>query len=369
MRNFAPQEIVVEPGSEQSPIYRNLKRAFPKVPFTFAEHLESRPQRDDFGDGKRKLLLTRHRGEFLKKCPGSDGQVCCNYFVINFASNCPMECSYCYLQEYLADNPALKVFSNVDDLLGQADEMLGRHRKFFFRIGTGEITDSLALDPYIGFCSEVVPFFAEQPNVLLELKTKSDCVDGLVQLDPKERVVVSWSMNPQKVIAADEHDTASFEGRLAAARRCQAAGYKLGFHFDPMVEYDGWEEDYRDMVERIFAAVDHRRIAWISMGVLRTTPGLKRVMRARFPASRLPAGEQVLCPDGKLRYFQPLRVDMYRKMLRWIRAASPIVFVYLCMESKEVWEQVFGFAPACEKELGVAMMPVSVGGGSASFCG
>ena len=60
----------------------------------------------------------------------------------------------------------------------------------------------------------------------------------------------------------------------------------------------------------------------------------------------------VLCPDRKLCYFQPLRVGMYRKMLRWIRNASPTVFVYLCMESKEVWEQVFGFAPSCEKELG-----------------
>jgi len=358
MRNFEPQEIVVEPGSEQSSIFGNLKRAFPNVPFTFTDRSgeQARPQRDLFGAAKRRLLLTRQRGEFLKKCPGSDGQVCCNYFVINFASNCPMECSYCYLQEYLADNPALKVFSNVDDLIGEADAMLGRHRKFFFRIGTGEITDSLALDPYIGFCAEEVPFFAEQPNALLELKTKSDCVDGLVKLDPKERVVVSWSMNPQKVIGADEHDTASFEERLAAARRCQAAGYKLGFHFDPIVEYPGWEKDYRDMVERILPAVDHRRIAWISLGVLRTTPGLKRVMRARFPRSRLPTGEQVLCPDGKLRYFQPLRVDMYRKMLGWIRAASPIVFVYLCMESKEVWEQVFGFSPSCERELGKAVV-------------
>ena len=59
---------------------------------------------DRFRRGEKETVLTRHKGEFLKKCPGSDGQVCCNYFVINFASNCPMDCSYCYLQEYLADN-------------------------------------------------------------------------------------------------------------------------------------------------------------------------------------------------------------------------------------------------------------------------
>lgn len=47
-----------------------------------------------------------------------------------------------------------------------------------------------------------------------------------------------------------------------------------------------------------------------------------------------------------------MRVAMYQKMLRWIRSASPTVSVYLCMESKEVWEQVFGFVPSCEKEPG-----------------
>jgi spore photoproduct lyase len=362
MRPFEPGEVLVEVGCEESPLFRNLKRAFPDVPFTFIigdpPASASAPflPGDLLGEGKTRLFLTRHKGDFLKKCPGSQGQVCCNYFVVNFASNCPMECSYCYLQEYLANNPTLKVFSNVGDLIEEADRLLSRHRGFFFRIGTGEITDSLALDPYIGFSAEVIPFFAEQPNVLLELKTKSDRVEGLLGLEPKGRVVVSWSMNPQGVIDGDEHLTASFEERLAAARRCQEAGYKLGFHFDPMIEYPGWEEDYQAMVERIFTVLDQRRIAWLSMGVLRNTPGLKRIIRERFPSTRLLSGEQVLCPDGKMRYFQPLRVSMYRKMLRWIREASPTVFVYLCMESKEVWEQVFGFAPSCEKELGKAMV-------------
>jgi spore photoproduct lyase len=357
MNAFQPQEVIVEQSSASSPMVSNLRRALPHATFRVveslaADHGGSAAVPSSFGAAKSKLVVTRHRGEFLKKCPGSEGQVCCNYFVINFASNCPMDCSYCYLQEYLAENSALKIFSNVDDLLAETDAVLSKHRGYFFRIGTGEITDSLALEPYIGFAREVVPFFAAQPNVLLELKTKSDCVDGLLDLDPKERIVVSWSMNPQRVIAQDEHGTATLDERLRAARRCQEAGYRLGFHFDPMVEYPGWEGEYRAMIEQVFATVDWRRIAWLSMGVLRNTPGLKRTMRMRFPETRLLTGEQVLCPDGKFRYFQPLRVDMYRKMLGWIRPAAPTTKVYLCMESHEVWQQVFGFAPSCEKDLG-----------------
>ncbi|HZJ38971.1 MAG TPA: hypothetical protein VFD18_07340, partial [Chthoniobacterales bacterium] len=160
------------------------------------------------------------------------------------------------------------------------------------------------------------------------------------------------------VIERDEHGTASFAERLAAARRCQEAGYRLGFHFDPMIEYPDWENDYQAMVEEIFATIEWRRVSWLSLGVLRETPGLKRVMRQRFPRTRLLAGEQVLCPDGKLRYFQPQRIQMYRKMVRWIRQFAPTVQIYLCMESKEIWQQVFGFSPACEKELGNQLAPV-----------
>jgi spore photoproduct lyase len=191
--------------------------------------------------------------------------------------------------------------------------------------------------------------------VLLELKTKSDCVENLLDLDPNERIVVSWSMNPERVVAADEHFTASLDERVAAARRCQEAGYKLGFHFDPIIEYRGWEEDYRAMIEKIFAAVDFRRVAWLSMGVLRQTPALRRAMRERFPKTLLLTGEQVFCSDGKFRYFQPMRVAMYRKMVQWIRQLAPLPPVYLCMESREVWEQVFGFVPGCEKELGASL--------------
>jgi spore photoproduct lyase len=362
MTPYQPEEVIVERGSESSPIFHNLRRSLPDTPIQIVDDLaqltkgDSRID-DSFGAAKRKLYLARHRGDFFKKCPGSDGQVCCNYFVINFASNCPMDCSYCYLQEYLADNSSLRVFGNVNDLIDEADRTLSRHRGVFFRIGTGEITDSLALEPYTGMVAELIPYFARQPNVLLELKTKSDCVDGLLDLDPKGRVVAAWSMNPQCVIDQDEHNTATLDERLRAARRCQDAGYRLGFHFDPMIEYPGWETDYQNMLEQTFATIDWRRIAWLSMGVLRNTPGLKRMMRARFPQSTLLTGEQVLCPDGKLRYFYPQRIEMYRKMVSWIRRHAPTAKIYLCMESREVWQQVFGFAPACEKELGNQMAP------------
>ena len=141
----------------------------------------------------------------------------------------PLRCSYCFLQDYLGNNPALKAFTNPGDALAEIDAVLRAHPERDFRIGTGELADSLALDPITGLSGELVPFFAGHRNATLELKTKSDCVDDLLHLDPRGRVVVSWSVNATAICAEDEAGTASLGERLAAARRVQAAGIASAF--------------------------------------------------------------------------------------------------------------------------------------------
>ena len=57
----------------------------------------------------------------------------------------------------------------------------------------------------------------------------------------------------------------------------------------------------------------------------------------------------VLAPDGKLRYFKSLRVEMYARLREWLSQAAPEAFLYLCMESPRVWQEVFGFSPEGER--------------------
>ncbi len=80
--------------------------------------------------------------------------------------------------------------------------------------------------------------------------------------------------------------------------------------------------------------------------------GQRELMQERFPQSRLPQGELVPAEDGKLRYFKPIRVDLYRHLLDCIRSRAPSVKVYACMERPEVWRKVFGRVPRDNRELG-----------------
>lgn len=357
-RVFTPDAVLVERGAEEAPMTRRCRARLPGVPFTVVADRRAARGRvgDDFAAAKRQLVLAVHRGSFLGHCPaGTRGLRCCNYLMMSFATNCPMDCGYCFLQEYLAENPPLTAYVNPEAALAELAAVLDRHTGRRFRIGTGELADSLALDPLTDLSADLVPFFAARPNALLELKTKTDAVDGLLALDPKDRVVVSWSLAPAAVVAIAEAGTATIAARLAAARRVVAAGYKVGIHFDPMIEHAGWEEGYRDLVAAVAAALPPARVAWVSMGALRFSSGLRAVVRRRFPGSRLLAGEQVPGPDGKWRDFRPLRVDMYRRIRSFVEAALPDVPLYICMETPEVWERVFDVPPPGERALGARL--------------
>ena len=115
--------------------------------------------RDPIGIGKKHLLITRFYGRRLKPCPGTSHHICCGYHVINAITNCPMDCSYCVLQGYLT-NPLLTLYSNWDDLLQEMEIFLSSHSDPFLRLGTGELSDSLALDSIFPLSQVLIPFFA-----------------------------------------------------------------------------------------------------------------------------------------------------------------------------------------------------------------
>ncbi len=302
--------------------------------------------------GKKILYLTTQKRAIFQKMPGAPkGLICCNYYVINFATNCHLDCSYCILQEYLENNPFITFFVNSDDLLAELDQVFSEDPRRVYRVGTGEFTDSLAMDELTEFSKIVVPFFASRPNATLELKTKADTIEQFVNLDHRGNTSVAWSVNPPPLSPVKEPKTATLDERLRAAAWCRQAGFTIGFHFDPIILYSEWEKEYHQVVERLFDVVKPQNISWISLGGFRYTPALKPIIRQRFPHSRILGGEFVTCADGKMRYLKPLRVQIYTSMLAKIKRYGRHIPVYLCMDSKQVWQRVYGWTPNCDRDL------------------
>lgn len=133
--------------------------------------------------------------------------------------------------------------------------------------------------------------------------------------------------------------------RLRAAEKCQKAGYPLAFHFDPMVIYPGCHAQYREVVRRLFQYVDPENIVWISLGAFRFMPELARVIERRFPESNITYGEFIPGLDGKMRYFQDLRMELYSGIIREFHNYGPAPLLYFCMEDDRVWRTTMGFTP------------------------
>jgi len=293
--------------------------------------------------GKQVLYLTRNRGAFIRNCPGTRSYRCCDYKILHVGSFCIMDCSYCILQTYFHP-PLLQYFVNQSDLLKELEGLFAE--KTVSRVGTGEFTDSLIWNAWSDLNSRLIEKFSEQSHAVLELKTKTTLIDRLIRLRHNRKTIVSWSLNSSGVIRSEERHTASLSARLEAAAKCQDWGYPLGFHLDPLVIYDGCQEDYRRVIEALFSHISAANIAWISMGSFRFMPALKPVVQKRFPDSKIIYGEFIPGLDGKMRYFQPLRIELYRKVAEWIKERAPQVLIYLCMESDVVWKQAFGFTPS-----------------------
>jgi len=309
--------------------------------------------RDPFGAGKRKMVVTQRHGSFLLSCPASSTQfACCGYLVLVLASNCPMDCSYCFLQEHLANNPSFQIYANYLDALDELDRLAGDGSGRSFRVGTGELADSLAFDSVTGISRDLVSYFSRRQNLMLELKTKTDEIENLLALDPRGRTMVSFSLSPMRVFATSEHLTAPPQSRINAARRVLEAGYKVGFHLDPLIAYPDAEQDYVELLESVFDAVPPKAIAFFSIGGLRMTPGLRTAARRRFPADPLLVGEDVLGEDGRYRTFTPLRLQLFSRLRERIAKARSDLPVYLCMETASAHHRVFGMTPLTPVALG-----------------
>jgi spore photoproduct lyase len=345
-----PNEVYVDSALETHPVVQRIRQGLDHLPWHSHGDLDGviqdvlSYQADPCGAGKQILCIRPYQGRLVKDCPGTTGHICCGYKIINVMINCPLDCSYCILQTYL-NNPCLTLYPEFTRIFGEIDEILDAHPHRIFRFGTGELGDSLALDGIVRFADEAVPFFSTKKNAIFELKTKATAVDHLLDLDHGGRTVCSWSLNPPTIIGGEEHGTPPLEERLRAARRCADAGYVLGFHFDPLITYPGWEDDYRRVLDLLFEHIDPRRVIWVSLGALRCPPALKHVAQERFPASRIFSGELIRGEDGKLRYLKPIRTALYRHMVSLLRSYDADLFIYFCMERGDVWHEVFGNSP------------------------
>jgi len=330
---FNPKRIFAEKPAVNSCLAKRFREVFPKAEFTEIVSLKSFIK-DNKNSGianynKRRdmVFITNERYDFFKKCPCTKGAVGCGYNIFNLGFGCIFDCTYCYLQEY-NNSPGMIFPANIDTFF----EEFKNYKKPKMRIGTGEFSDSLMLDHITEYSPSIIEFFNKHKDARFEFKTKSSNVGIVLKAKHSGNIVVSWSLNPQKIIDKNEFFTASLSERLESAEKCSRAGYKTGFHFDPVIYFKGWESEYERTIGLLFSKIKPENIVWISIGTFRFKPELKPIIENRFPDNGILDEELLPGFDDKLRYPYGLRYAMYKFLMGVFKKYSKKIPIYLCME-------------------------------------
>ncbi len=299
-----------------------------------AEGLEKPKQRAHL-----KLAEQHSDKKIFGMCPvASEETVCCNLKTIDAVENCAFGCSYCTIQTFYSDSFTFdadfaKKLKNIE---------LDPNR--FYHFGTGQSSDSLIWGNRNGNLDALFDFAWQNPNILLEFKTKSNNINHLLNTEElPPNIVCSWSMNTPTIIANEEHFTADLNERITAARKVADRGVKVSFHFHPMIYYNGWDEDYPEVAKILLKQFDASEVLFISFGsITMIKPAMKKI-RNLGNTTKILQMELVPDPHGKLTYPDDVKVEIFSRLYRQFESWQDKVFFYLCMEKAEIWQNTFGF--------------------------
>ncbi len=334
-----PDKLYIEEKVKYHPFTKKVLSKLTPISVEFVEDYrkigEAKPFPKRAEEDKNSLALGEKKGEVLK----SIGRMENGEYYLFHEIDCVYDCEYCYLQYYFQTKVPV-IFVNRDEVLIKIEEVLKTHPHPYFHVG--EVCDALAFDHITDFSLDIAKLCFEYENGVVEFRTKSNNISNLISINnPPKNIIPSWTFSPGRVVTSIEHKTPSFRERLFAAKKCQEAGYIVGVRLDPVILYDGWERDYREMIEELFPILDSKKIDYISLGTIKLHRLLIDAVGERFPENRILLDELVPSDNGKYKYLKFKRVDVYRKIISWIRRLNNSLEIKLSMESEEVINLVF----------------------------
>lgn len=287
--------------------------------------------------GKAVLVERRTSTPILSLCPFfSEGANCCGLYSLDAASGCALGCSFCAISAVLGET----VEFPTD--LAQRLSAVELNPDRFYHVSTGEFTDSLVWGNRNGMLDILFDFARRHPNVQLELKTKTDRIDYLLEHAPTDNILCTWLLNSETIIRNEEPAAATLRRRLQSARAVAHRGYRVGFHIKPLVYYSGWRAEYASLAGHLLADFSPDELAFVALGVMWFNAPVIREIRRRGGESKVLQMPLVEDPKGKLTYPMERRVELYSNLYKALQPWHGQVFFFLCMETAPVCERVLG---------------------------
>ncbi len=226
----------------------------------------------------KNLILARKEAPFLYEGSYySDGFEFEHFFYTPSLLGCLYDCDYCYLQGmYNSANSVL--FVNIEDFFDALTPYL--HKPTLVAISYD--TDTLAIEKLTGQSRRWIEYAAQTPNLHLEIRTKSANFRAIEAMVPNERIVLAWTLSPQKIIERYEHFAPSLEARLRAIKAAVESGWQVRVCIDPVIFTEDFDAIYPELVDTLFLHVKPDALYSLTFGSFRmSSQHLKRLKQLR----------------------------------------------------------------------------------------
>jgi DNA repair photolyase len=345
---FRPARIVLAKGSHRTEARRcfagRICAAYPEA--EVVEAFDTPHNRVDLGTadplqlherGKQTLVVGEHRSAV--RFSEEEGNSCPNYWHFSPYGFCPYGCHYCYLAGTpgVWFSPTVKIFLNLDEIFVEIDRTanrIGRPTAFYL----GKLQDGLALEPLSGYARTMVPFFARHRHARMVVLTKSADVKNLLDLDHAGHTILSWTVNVPEVVRDFETNTPAVSDRLDAMRRCAEAGYPVRAVLMPIISVDDWRETYGRLLSTLLESVPLSRI---TLGSICSYSQAQRLMELKLgrenAISALLDRGSAKSDDGRLRFGQSTREEVYRYLIGCIWQKRSDLEIGLCLEDEAMF--------------------------------
>lgn len=232
----------------------------------------------------RSIILAKKKDNLLYKgsyyAPdfGAD-----RFFYTTPALNCIYDCSYCYLKGMFSSNN-LVLFVNQEDFFSQTISELDNGPVY---LCISYDTDLLAIENIFPYVASWYDLTRKYSKLTIELRTKSVAFSNISSLEPVDNFVLAWTVSPQAIVDKYEFKTPSETARIKVMTKAIKKGWKVRLCIDPILPFEGWEQDYSSLLSNIFSEVQPNNFKDISLGSFRINSEFLKSARLREERSEL----------------------------------------------------------------------------------
>lgn len=182
----------------------------------------------------------------------------------SFGYGCLYNCTYCYMKRHLPEG--LTIAKNKSDILTAINNhamftVIDKPNQTHSEYITYDIScnEDFSLHSKYHDWKAIFQFFKDHPIAMASFATKY-VNPNLIDFDPQNKVRIRFSLMPQNISDLLEPNTSKIIDRIKAINAFIDAGYDVHINFSPVIVYNNWLNDYKDLFNMVNDYVEYKDV-------------------------------------------------------------------------------------------------------------